>query len=74
MTNVIGWVLTYLTIAALTALALTELLGARVPGFHTISDQTRADIAHGDYRLFIAVLTLLLMAAIWWCFHALRGL
>lgn len=74
MSMVIGWVLTYLTIGALAALALTEFLGARVPGFHTISDQTRADIAKGDYRLFAAVLFLMLGAAVWWTFHALRGL
>ena len=74
MSNLIGWALTYLTIGALAALALTEFIGARVPGFHTISDQTRTDIAKGDYRLFVAVLSLLLLSGIWWCFHALKGL
>lgn len=70
----IGVVLTYTTIAALAALALAEVIGSRVPGFVTISEATREDVMHGDYRLFIAVLALFTLAAVWWAFHILARL
>ena len=68
----LGVVLTYTTILALALLALTEVIGARVPGFVTISEATREDVQNGDYRLFIAVLALYALSAIWWAFHILK--
>ena len=70
----LGVILTYSTIAALAALALTEIIGARVPGFVTISEATRERVSQGDYSLFIAVLALFLLAAGWWAFHVLLRL
>ena len=71
---VIGWTLTYLTLGALLLLSLTELIGARVPGFATISEATRLDVAKGDFRLYVAVLSLFLFGALWWTLHVFRHL
>ena len=71
---VIGWTLTYLTLGALLALSLTELIGDKVPGFQTISSATRDDVAKGDFRLYVAVLSLFLLGALWWTLHIFRKL
>lgn len=69
-----GYILTVLVITSLASLAIVEFLGARIPGFHTISDTTRADIAAGDYRLFLFVLALFLLGGLWWSIHILARL
>jgi hypothetical protein len=66
-----GVVLTAVVLIVLLALSATEYIGARVPGFLTISDATRDDVASGDYRLFIAVLALFILGALWWVIHIL---
>ena len=71
---ILGWTLTYLTIGALLALSVTELVGARVRGFDTISAATRNAVAKGDFRLYVAVLSLFLLGALWWTLHVFRKL
>ena len=70
----IGYFLTVLVITSLASLAIVEFIGARLPGFHTISDSARADIAAGDYRLFLLVLALFLLGGLWWAVHILGRL
>ena len=62
---------TALVLITLVSLAATEYLGARVPGFHTISDMARTCAAKGDYRLFVFVLLLFLFGGAWWTIHIL---
>lgn len=66
-----GTILTAVVLVVLIALSATEYIGARVPGFHTISDATRDYVAKGDYRLFVGVLALFVIGTIWWCIHIL---
>jgi hypothetical protein len=66
-----GELLTTVVLIVLFALAITEYIGARVPGFMTISDAARAYVTRGDYRLFLAVLAMFLLASGWWCIHVL---
>lgn len=63
--------MTALVLASVIVLALTEFLGARIPGFTTISDATRAEASHGDYRLFFLVLAIFLLGGLWWAAHIL---
>ena len=72
--QLVGEALTAVVLIVLIALAVTEYIGARVPGFMTISDAARVDVAKGDYRLFTAMLVLFALSAIWWCFHVLLRL
>ncbi len=72
--QLVGEVLTMLVVLVLAVTAVTEFIGARVPGFLTISDATRLDVARGDYRLFVAVLAAFLVGALWWALHILLRL
>lgn len=69
--QLVAELVTALVLIALVSLAATEYLGARVPGFHTISDTARMYAAKGDYRLFVAVLLLFCLGACWWGIHIL---
>jgi hypothetical protein len=69
-----GELLTATVLIVLVALAATEYIGARVPGFTTISEAARRYAEHGDYRLFVAVLLLMVLSAVWWIFHILLRL
>ena len=66
-----GELLTAIVLIVLISLAATEYVGARVPGFVTISDATREDVARGDFRLFVVVLLLFLLGGCWWAIHIL---
>lgn len=66
--------MTALVLGALIVLALTEFLGARVPGFWTISETARTEAAHGDYRVFLLVLAIFLLGGLWWSLHVLEHL
>jgi len=69
--QLVAELVTALVLIALVSLAATEYLGARVPGFHTISDTARMYAAKGDYRLFVGVLLLFLLGGCWWAIHIL---
>jgi hypothetical protein len=71
LSQLIAELVTALVLIALISLAATEYMGARVPGFHTISDPARAQAAMGDYRLFVGVLLLFLLGGCWWTLHIL---
>lgn len=69
-----GELLTATVLIVLIALAATEYIGARVPGFVTISDAARLYADKGDYRLFGAVMALFCLGAVWWAIHILGRL
>jgi hypothetical protein len=62
--QLVAELVTALVLIALVSLAATEYVGARVPGFHTISDTARAYAAEGDYLL-------VLLGGCWWAIHIL---
>lgn len=66
--------MTAAVLGGLIVLALTEFLGARVPGFWTISEAARAGARVGDYRVFLYVLAMFCLGGLWWSLHVLEHL